>query len=66
MVTLVEKDSEATYVRICRNFVRFMRVLLKDMSDEARVKLFDSLSEGYCRACGSPEKEFACQCENDE
>jgi len=61
-------DSTATYARICRNHVRFMRVLLKDMKDEDRVRIFDTLHEGYCRSCGRKEispTDF-CQCENDE
>ena len=61
-------DSAATYARVCRNQVRFMRVLLKDMKNEDRVRIFTSLQEGYCRSCGRKEQgptDF-CQCENDE
>lgn len=45
------------------------RSFLVNLTDEQRVRFFEAVERGFCRACGrmvGPEELRPCQCENDE
>jgi len=43
------------------------RMVLEEMTDNARVEFFADIREGYCQFCGYvQEGPRLCQCENDE
>ncbi len=42
------------------------RACLPFLTDEERLALFASLTEGYCKVCGREEDAIFCQCWNDE
>lgn len=43
---------------------RALRAQMKNMTPEGRVEVFQQITEGYCKHCGTNNPH--CQCENDE
>lgn len=46
--------------------VELVRSYLVNLTDEQRVKFFEAIERGFCRACGRARGDRICHCENDE